>query len=205
VLAYCGSAAPLLSLHSFYNYARGHCEAARNFFRVVHTVVLISVEHQNHVRPRCVVRELFWGMLGRGDGGLRSIGVSGSGYNEILALEVLNVIDCVERKRRAGLPASASAPCAVAAAPSFQVCLCACICTFCTCVYICVCVYVCGHVYMHIYACVYVYVYVCIYTHVYVYVYAYLCIDCGSQYQCFGVWTVSCMPMRILVHMYAYA
>ena len=44
VLACCGSAAPLLSLQSFYNYARGHYEAARNFFRVVHSVVLISVE-----------------------------------------------------------------------------------------------------------------------------------------------------------------
>jgi len=29
-------------------------------------------------------------MLGRGDGGLRGIGVSGSGYNEVLALEILN-------------------------------------------------------------------------------------------------------------------
>jgi len=44
MLAYCGSAAPLLLLQSFYNYARGHCEAARNFFRVVHSVELISVE-----------------------------------------------------------------------------------------------------------------------------------------------------------------
>jgi len=59
------------------------------------------------------------------------------------------------------------------------------------CVYICVCVYVRGHVYMYIYACVYVYVHVCVYAHVYVYVCAYLCIDCGSQYQCFSVWTVS--------------
>jgi len=77
-------------------------------------------------------------------------------------------VDCFERKRRAGLPASASAPHAVAAAPSFQACLRACIYTFCMCVYICVCVYVCGHVYMYIYACAYVYVYVCVYTHVYV-------------------------------------
>jgi len=38
------------------------------------------------------VRELFWGMLGRGDGGLRDIGVSGSWYNEVLALEVPNVV-----------------------------------------------------------------------------------------------------------------
>ena len=55
------------------------------------------------------------------------IGVSESEYNQVLALEVLNVIDCVERKRRAGLPASVLAPRAVAAAPSFQACLCACI------------------------------------------------------------------------------
>jgi len=44
VLAYCGSAAPLLSLQSFYNYARGYCETARSFFRAMHSVHLISVE-----------------------------------------------------------------------------------------------------------------------------------------------------------------
>ena len=48
---------------------------------------------------------------------------------------------------------------------------------------------------MYIYACVYVFVHLCVYTHVYMYVYAYLCIDCGSWYQCFSVWTVSCMRM----------
>ena len=66
------------------------------------------------------VCKLFCGMLGRGDGGLRGIGVSGSVYNEVLALEVLNEADCVERKRCAELPASASALRAVAAALSFQ-------------------------------------------------------------------------------------
>ena len=73
-------------------------------------------------------------------------------------------------------------------------------------VYLCVRVHVCGHVYMYIYACVYVFVHLCVYTHVYVYVYvyAYLCIDCGSSYQCFSVWTVSCMCMCFRVHMYAY-
>ena len=44
VFAYCGSAAPLHSLQSFYNHARGHCEAARSFFRAMHSVRLISVE-----------------------------------------------------------------------------------------------------------------------------------------------------------------
>jgi len=38
------AAAPLLSLQSFYNYARGHCEAAQSFFRAMHSVHLISVE-----------------------------------------------------------------------------------------------------------------------------------------------------------------
>ena len=45
-------------------------------------------------------------MLGRGNWELRGIGVSGSRYNKVLELEVLNVVDCVERKRRAELPAS---------------------------------------------------------------------------------------------------
>ena len=57
---------------------------------------------------------------------------------------------------------------------------------------------------MYIYACVYVFVHLCIYTRVYLYVYAYLCIDCGSWYQCFSVWTVSCMHTCFRVHMYAY-
>ena len=37
-------------------------------------------------------RELFWGMLGRGDGGWRGIGAVGRGYNEVLALEVRNMV-----------------------------------------------------------------------------------------------------------------
>ena len=52
-----------------------------------------------------------------------------------------------------------------------------------------------------------IYVHVCIYLYiyrVYVYVYAYLCIDCGSWYQCFSVWTVSCMRMCFRVHMHAH-
>ena len=121
-----------------------------------------SLDQCGTVKSRLpAVRELFWGMLGRGDGGLRGICVSGSGYNEALALEVLNLIDYVERKRRAKLHASASAPCAVAAAPSFQVCLCACICTFC----VCVCVYV--------YVCMCADMYICIYMHVCMYMYMY--------------------------------
>ena len=112
---------------------------------------------------RGTVRELFWGMLGRGDGGLKGIGVSGSGYNEVLALEVRNAIDCVKRKRRAGLPSSPSAPCAVAAALSFQACLCACVCTFCVCVCIAsVLQRVDGVMHAHVYSCVYVCVCICV-------------------------------------------
>jgi len=107
------------------------------------------------------VRELFWGMLRKGGGGLTGIGVSGSGYNEVLALEVLNVVECVERKRRAELPASASTSLAVAAALSFQACLRVCICTCCMCVRICV--YVCVCMNMHI--CIYLHVYMYGYTH----------------------------------------
>ena len=57
-----------------------------------------------------VVCELSWGILGRGEGGLKGIGVSGSGYNEVPALGMLNVGDIVERGRCAKLPESASAP-----------------------------------------------------------------------------------------------
>jgi len=35
---------PLFSLKSFYNYARGHCEAAQSIFRAMHSVHLISIE-----------------------------------------------------------------------------------------------------------------------------------------------------------------
>jgi len=38
--ALCTAAFP----QSFYNYARGHCEAARSFFRAMYSVYLISVE-----------------------------------------------------------------------------------------------------------------------------------------------------------------
>ena len=112
-------------------------------------------------------------------------------------------LDCVERKRGAKLPWSVTAPCTFAAAPpSFQACLRAFhMYILYVCVHKCVCVYVCRHVHMYIYACVYECVHLCVYTHVYVYVYAYLCIDSGSQYQCFSVWTVSCMCMCV----YAYA
>jgi len=72
--------------------------------------------------------------------------------------------DCVERKRRAKLPASVTAPRAFAAAPSFQACLRAFICTICMCVciyvymrtckYVCICMCVCICTSMRLYTCV---------------------------------------------------
>jgi len=35
---------------------------------------------------------MFWGMLGRGDGGWKGSGAAGRGYNEVLVLEVRNVV-----------------------------------------------------------------------------------------------------------------
>jgi len=93
------------------------------------------------------------------------------------------VVDCVERRRRAELLASVSAPRAVAAALSFQACLRVYICTCCMCVRICVCMYVYRRACMYVYACTSVYVFVCMYIRVYMYVYAYLCIGCESLCQ----------------------
>ena len=103
----------------------------------MHSVVYLSVEQYNFAcrGPRTVL-----GYIGK-----RGCGVEGYwclrkslGYNEVLALEVPNVVDCVERSRRAELLASVSAPRAVAAALSFQACLRVYICTCCMCVRMCV-------------------------------------------------------------------
>jgi len=205
VLTYCDSAAPLLSLQSFYNYARGHCEAARNFFRVVHSVVYqcgtVKSRPPKMRGPLTVLgydgkRE--WGFEGYWC--LRkcvhwSPSIGGAKCNWLRRTKEKCQTSCVCISSLRGRY------CAVVPGVLVFVHMC----VLYVCVYICVCVYVCGHVYMYAYACVYVFVYVCVYTHVYVYVYAYLYINCGSQYQCFSVWTVSCTHMCIRVHMYAYA
>jgi len=126
------------------------------------------------------VRELFGGMLGRGDGGWRGIGVSESGYNEVLVLEVRNVVWLRRAKKTCKASSIYNGTSRVrcrAVVPGVFACVHMYI--LYVCVYICVCVYVCRHVYMYIYACVCVLVHWCVYTHVYVYMYAYLCIDCG--------------------------
>jgi len=85
-------------------------------------------------------------------------------------------VDCVERKRRAMLPASATAPHAFAAAPSFQACLRAFICTFCMCVYI------------YVYVCMCADMYICIYMHV-----------CMSMHMYAFIHMCMCMCMHICV------
>ena len=92
----------------------------------------------------------------------------------------------------------------IAAAPSFQTCF-ACVHMYILYEFVNMCMCVCVRTwYMYMYACVFAFVHLCDYTHVYVYVYAYLCIDCGSWYHCFSVWTVSCMRVCLRVHMRAY-
>jgi len=73
--------------------------------------------------------------------------------------------DCVERKRSAKLPWSATAPCTFAAAPSFQACLRAFIYNFvCVCVYMCMCVCVQTCIYVYICMCVCICTSICLYT-----------------------------------------
>jgi len=117
-----------------------------------------------------MVCELSWGILRRGEGGLKGIGVSGSGYNEVLALRMLNVVDYVERGRCAKLPESASAPHPVVVALSFQACLRACICTS-----TCACVWTCMHTYAQTCICACTYVYACARTRVHAHAYACAC------------------------------
>jgi len=114
------------------------------------------------------VRELFLGMLGRGDGGWGGIGVSGSGYNEVLALEVRTVVwlrrtketckascvcnssSCValprRRSRRACVRSYVHFVCVCV-----NMCMCVCVRT-CMYVYICMCVCICTS--MRLYTCV---------------------------------------------------
>jgi len=97
-------------------------------------------------------------------------------------LEVLNVVDCVERGRSVELLVvklgfSRSRCRGVVPGVLVRVHMY----TLYVCLYVCVYVYVYRHVHMCVYEYVCVYVYVCMYIHVYMYMYAYLCIDGESQ------------------------
>jgi len=83
-------------------------------------------------------------MLGRGDGEWRGISAADVGTMKSLHWRCEMWLDCVEQKRSAKRPWSATAPCTFAAPPSFQ----ACLRVFhmyilYVCVHKCVCVYVC--------------------------------------------------------------
>ena len=90
VITYFSSAALLLSLQSFYNYARGHCEAAQ----------------ASNCSGVC------W-EEGMGDGGV--LVLQDVGTMKSLHWRCEMWLDCVERKRSAKLPWSATAPCTFAA------------------------------------------------------------------------------------------
>jgi len=144
-------------------------------------------------------------MLGRGDGGWRGISSAGRGYNEVLVLEVRNV-GCLRRTKQ---KCKASLVCngflhvrCRAVVPGVLACV-SYVHFVRVCAYMCMCVCVRTCIYVWI-ACVYVFLHLCVYTHESVYVYACLCIDCGSWYQYFSVWKVSCIRMCFRVHMYAY-
>jgi len=167
VLAYCDFGAPLLSLQSFYNYARGHCEAARSFFKPMHSVHLISVEQCNCACPQSANCSGVCWEEGMGGGGVLVLQEVGTMKSLHWRCEMQ--FDCIERKRRAKLPLSTTAPRAFAAAPSFPACLRAFICTFC----MCVCIYVCVCMCADMYICIYVHV--CMYLYIYAFIHMCMC------------------------------
>jgi len=141
-----------------------------NCTELLQSYALCSSDQCRTVKLRLpAVRELFWGMLGRGDGGWRSIGVSGSGYNEVLALEVQNVgwlRRTKETCKASSLYNGSSRVRCRAVVPGVLACVHMYI--LYVCVYICVCVYVCGHVYMY-------YMHVCMYLYIYVFIHMCMC------------------------------
>ena len=136
MLAYFSSAAPLFSLQSFYNYARGHCEAAQ----------------ASNCSGVCCEEAI-------GGGGV--LVLQDVGTMKSLHWRCEMWVDCVERKRSAKLPClqrllARSLP----RRRSRRACV-RFICTFCMCVciyvYVCMCadMYIC--MYMHV--CMYLYIY----------------------------------------------
>jgi len=127
-------------------------------------------------------------------------------------------LDCVERKRSAKLPWSATAPCTFAAALSFQACLrafhmyilyvcvymCMCVCVR-TCIYVYICMFVCICTSMRSYTCVCVCV--CIFVHrLWVLVSVFQRVDSvmhAHVFSCAYVCVYICMWVYIHVHFFA--
>ena len=120
--------------------------------------------------------------------------------------------DCVERKRRAKLPWSATVPCTFAAAPSFQACLRAFICTSCMCaciyMYVCMCTDMCIRIYMHV--CVYLYIYAFIHKCMFPCMHIGAQVvgpnisasACGHCHACACVFMCICMRLHMCVYIY---
>jgi len=155
--------AQLLSLQSFYNYARGHCEAARGFFRAMYSVHLTMVSQYNCACPRCANYSGVYWEEGIGGGGVLL-------FQEVGTMKSLHWrcemwFDCVEQKRRAkrlqrllarSLPRRRSRRACVHSYVHFvcvcvYMCMCVCVRTFIF-VYICMCVCICTS--MRLYTCV---------------------------------------------------
>jgi len=139
VLTYCNLAAPLFSLQSFYSYARGHCKDSK-------------VSNCSGV---CWEERV-------GDGGV--LVLQDVGTMNFLHWRCEMWVDCVERKRSAKRPWSATAPCTFAAASSFQACLRACIFCMCVCIYVYVCMCADMYISMYMHVCMYLYIYAFIHT-----------------------------------------
>jgi len=155
-----------------------------------------------------VVHELSWGILGRGAGGLKGTRVSGSGYNEVLSLGMLNVVDYVARGRYVQLLESASAPHPVVVVLLFQVCLRACMRTS-----TCACVWTCMHTYAQPSMCACTCICAC--ARVRVHAHAYACACMCPRMRRWGVLVVApqcvrwCLgrayaPMCMCMHVHTY-
>jgi hypothetical protein len=130
--------------------------------KLLQNYVLCSSDQCWTVKLRLpAVCELFWGMLGRGDGGWRGIGVSESGYNEVLALEVWNVVWLCWKKE------TCKASCVCNSSSHVRCCVVVSGVLACVHMYICVCVYI------YVYVCMCADMYLCIYMHVCMYMYMY--------------------------------
>jgi len=170
---------------------------------LLQSYALCSCDQCRTVKLRLpAVLELFWGMLGRGDGGWRGMGVSGSGYNEVLALEVRNVVWLRRTKetcKASSLYNGSSRVRCRAVVPGVLACvhlyilyvcvyMCMCVCMR-TCIYVYVCMRVCICTSMRLYTCVCVCVCVCIFVHrLWVLVCASACGRCHACACVFVMW-----------------
>ena len=116
------------------------------------------------------VRELFWGMLGRGKGGGGVLVFQEVGTMKSLHWSCEMWFDCVERKRHAknSCVCNGSSRVSLPRRRSRRACVRYMYILY-VCVHICVCVYVCRHLYM------YIYMHVCMYLYIYAFIHMCMC------------------------------